>query len=231
MGSAVAVIASLGKSPEERRRQRERQASAKERYYASADHLMAYGKKYYFRYLPSSAKLAQKLAEKCGQDELVREVMAELLRLCDDKENALTVARRMQSQGKNEREIGENLRRRRFDRATIQLAVEAIRGDRGSTWEPDTLARKVAQLRRKGQSQQQIVQKLSAGSADSPLIKQAILDFDTEQENNEDGDLIALRGLVEKLQRQGVAEDKIISRLQRRGFAYAQIRNLLQGFL
>ena len=216
----------------------QKKAQAKARYYRDADHLLAYAKKYYFRYFPSSAKLKQQLEQKCNDEGIVDQVFREIAPLLNDAENALTVGRRLQSRGRNGQDIRQNLRTKCYDNTIISQTLEALQGDNGSLLDPEVIKRKVKQLRRKGNSTLQIQRLLGGGSEDKVVIAEALAAYEndlnandetTEGSNNDmDGDTLALHTMLNKFKRQGLSEEKIIPRLQRKGFAYAAIRQALQ---
>ena len=197
-------------------------AASTDRYYQDPDNLRAYAERYIERYQPSRGKLKQQLSKKCSKTKVVEQVFASCAPLINDHSIALGHALRLQQQGKNKRDIQNKLRQRLFDKDCIESCLAKIRQEDGSVYNTDALDKKVKQLLSKGLSQQAIRAKLCEQAADRPLVDAALsqhIDNFSEDER--------IRKAISKIHNKKVDKQGIIQRLIRKGFAFADIKRVL----
>ena len=199
-----------------------KRARSKQHYYNSKDSLLRYARKYQKRYQPSTEKLRRQLMGKCDNESLCNEVVLLFNDIINDDALALLQAESMRNQGKNIRAIQQKLKQRFFSQASIDRCLTVLKHDGDSIWEPDILDKKISQLKRKGLSQQSILQKLCDSAADRPVVQAAI-----QKQFADDGDDENLAKLVDKLQQRNVDAEKIIKRLMAKGFRYSDIKAAL----
>ena len=209
-------------SPQQQAHSNKQRQTAKERYYQDEEHLLHYALHYLKRYHPSRAKLQQQLQTKCSKPEIVAAVYDVCAPRIHDESLAMGHALQMQERGKNQRYIKEKLRQRMFEPACIADCLTQLPREQGSLYRSDVLEKQVAKLLRKGLSQQAIYSKLCEQTADRDLIAAALKKLDTSNDETEN-----IRKALARIDRNKVDQQKIIQRLMRKGFRYADIQSVL----
>jgi SOS response regulatory protein OraA/RecX len=208
--------------PQQRQQRRSRQAAARQAHYRDADTLIAYGRRYAQRYGPSWAKLRAQLQRKCDDPTVVAAALGGLGAYNDDHARARELVLRFQDQGRNRRDMTAKLRQRLFPPAVIDAALAACSDAAGSVLDQDAVAERIGRMQRAGKSQRMIRQQIGSGGADQPVVEAAMADaFSTA--DDQDNLRRALRSMGSGIDRQ-----KAIQRLLRRGFAWPDIKRVLE---
>lgn len=201
----------------------QKRKTAKDRYYNDQEHLLSYALNYLKRYQPSQAKLQQQLQSKCKNTDIVAAVFAACAPRINDEMLAMGQALQMQQRGKNQRYIKDKLRLRLFNNTCIQKCLEQLPRENGSLYRSDVLEKQVAKLLRKGLSQQAIYSKLCEQAADREAVSAALAACDDQDDETEN-----IRKALARMDRNKLDQQKIIQRLMRKGFRYADIQTVLE---
>lgn len=194
-----------------------RQAAVVARFQDPAQ-LYEYAREYARRYQPSKEKLRQLLVQKSNNPDVSDVVMQQMSERLNDAARANELAAAMQRQGKHAQAIRSKLRQRLFSTEVIDHCLAAMTAATGSVLEADAVARKVAQLQRRGLSQRAMRSKLMGNAGDRSIVEAAL-----SQTLGERGDDPALRAAISKLERKHLGRRVLIQRLVGKGFRYADI--------
>lgn len=137
--------------------------------------LKTYGYNYYSAYIPSIAKLREKLFEKSQNEELTNQVLSDLSLYIDEPKNIRNYLRYYKERNKNVAYIKQKLTEKKFKKEDIEsIFSEEIFSTGESILSSDYLIRKISELKEKGKSQNAIRLKLVERKEDKSLVEQCL---------------------------------------------------------
>lgn len=177
---------------------------------------------YYFKYLPSTKRLENKLLEKTKNNrELVDQVLNDVKHLFQEKEIIESKVKIYLFRNKNLAYIKGKLREKLFNQNLINEILEQNIIEWESLFSENYLLKKIENYKQKWKSKKYIYQKLVERTEDKEIVENCLNQVFWDDLENE-----ILKLEFEKLKGK-YDNNKIIEKLIRKGFDYRQIKNLL----
>jgi len=203
----------------------QRKEVKKKKFYNTFENLKQYGINYIERFIPTKAKLLEKLKEKSWNEELANEVFEKLKDLINEELMLENLINSYISRWKNIRYIKEKLYIKKFDRELVEKKIDRVKR-KGSIFEEnqDILEKKIRQLIKKHYSRRHILYSLSETKEDKELVENKINEI-FEKENFDFENITYFINLYKK---KGLEKRKIIERLIAKSFVYNEIKEVLE---